>query len=106
MHAFTRHACMHACARPHGHLHRLETCRRPVLSKILTVKEGEVALRKPFLSPVQGAPARSDVSAGPAPHAPQMAPAIVHAHARQQQDAPPTHAVAWVACAFVPVDGG
>ncbi|GLC33814.1 DNA-dependent ATPase protein rad54 [Pleodorina starrii] len=38
----------------------LQTCRQPLMSKFLTVMEGEVTLRKPFQSPVQGAPRMSD----------------------------------------------
>ena len=41
---------------------RLSVCRQPVLSKYLTLKEGEAILRRPFVSPVPGAPAQSDVS--------------------------------------------
>ncbi|KXZ56498.1 hypothetical protein GPECTOR_1g446 [Gonium pectorale] len=38
----------------------LQTSRAPLLSKYLSVAEGELTLRKPFQSPVQGAPAMSN----------------------------------------------
>lgn len=40
----------------------LQVQRQPLLSKYLSIKEGEQVLRRQFKSPAPGAPARSDVS--------------------------------------------
>ncbi|GIL43572.1 hypothetical protein Vafri_1202, partial [Volvox africanus] len=38
----------------------LQTCRQPLMSKFLSVMESQVVLRKPFQSPLQGAPRMSE----------------------------------------------
>lgn len=71
----------------------LQTCRQPIMSKFLTLAEGEAVLRKPFTSPLQGAPAMSDVGAPqrrPATARPRTASSLL-VHYAKHQDLHPYH---------------